>query len=794
MREPAAALATQQLAEFLAVVSSLPDATAALDAAVERAALALEAEVASIVSDGRACTSVGFRARQVPHGKLARVASGESATIDVPGAGVCDAVAVPLRGRIEGHLVVARSGGGGFRGEEVNMLRGMARVVELTFDMLGTLDAERQLRARSEQQAGENAALLTSLRERQRLLEELSVIQRMISRREPLVDILDAIVRGAHEMFGESIVVLRQNEGLAAATPQVVACAGGSERIAQWLAGVPMPDQLAPGCAILPDKTVHRYEFSADPDGADSPQGRPWVRTAIATPVHENGTVIGSLVVASHRPGHRYSEPQRAMLLAFAEHVSLAVTDANTLEAMYRAFHDSLTGLASRALFLDRLTHGLVQAARSNTDITLLFIDLDRFKMVNDTLGHGAGDGLLVEVAERLRACLRASDTAARFGGDEFVVLLHGTNATDAQIVAGRIIEAVRRPFVINELEVCIDASIGIACSQAGRVGAEELLRDADVAMYRAKRAGRGRYATYDPQMHAVLVERLQLEAELRGAAERGELIVHYQPIVALASGAIVGVEALLRWNHPRHGLLVADDFVPIAEECGVIVPIGTLALREACEQVSRWQQAAGAALSVSVNISASQLEQPDLGAEVVDALRSSGLPASSLVLEITEALVLREEPWVAARLAELKQLGVRLAIDDFGAGYSSLAAVRQLPLDIVKIDQSFIDSIGTSVESAPFVAKIVELGHTLNLVVVAEGVQTAEQFEQLRRAGCELGQGYYFAAPTSDVQILPAISCAKAKAPPALPPPTSTLTSLSPFTNQTDSSSPSVR
>jgi diguanylate cyclase (GGDEF)-like protein len=759
MTEPSAALATQLLAEFLAVVSSFPEAGAALDAAVERAALALEAEVAAVVCQGEARTSVGFPCRAVPHGELAEVASGERTTLEIPGAGLGAAVAVPLRGAVEGHLVVARSGPDHFSGEEVNMLRGMARVMELTFEMLRTLDAERRLRARSDRQAGENASLLTSLRERQRLLEQLSVIQRMISRREPLVDILEAIVRGAHELFGDELVVLRQNEGLAPAAPRVVAWAGGNQRAAEWLARVPMPDQLAPGRPILPDKTVHRYEF---PSEAGEPEGggnRLRVRSAIATPVHENGTVIGSLVAASCEEGRRFTESERAMLLAFAEHVSLAVTDANTLEAMYRAFHDSLTGLASRALFLDRLQHGLVQAARSKTNITLLFIDLDRFKMVNDTLGHGAGDVLLVEVAERLRSCLRASDTAARFGGDEFVVLLHGTNAADAEIVADRIIEAVRRPFTVNGMEVFVDASIGIACSESGSVGADDLLRDADVAMYRAKRAGRGRHATYEPEMHAVLVERLQVEAELRGAIDRGEMVVHYQPIVALATGEITGVEALLRWNHPRHGLLVAEEFIPIAEECGTIVPIGTFALREACRQVSQWQQQrpAGSLLTVSVNLSANQLEQPDLCAEVLDALRTSGLSADCLVIEITEALILREEPWVVSRLDELKALGVRLAIDDFGAGYSSLTALRQLPLDIVKIDQSFIEAIGTSSEAAPFAHKIVELGHTLDLLIVAEGVQTVEQLNELRRARCELGQGYYFAEPvcTDELPVL---------------------------------------
>lgn len=739
--ESGPSLATHLLADFLAVVSSFPTADEALAAAVRHAAAALEADLAAVVVDGEATCC--WPDDLAPAESLATIASGGHATLELPGVGAVAALAIPLGGALDGHLVVAR-GGTEFSDHDVNLLRGMARAIELTVEMLSTLDAERRLRAQSEQQASENAALLASLRERQRLMEKLSVIQRMISRREPLPDIVDAVVSGVRDLLGSDIVMLRHTEGLTPAPPRVIARSGGSERIAAWLARVPMPDQLAPGAPLLPDDVVHQYEFPAV--GGEAVRVR--VRSAIATPVHENGTVIGSLVAASYAEGRRHTDAERAILLAFAEHVSLAVTDANTLEAMYRAFHDSLTGLASRALFLDRLQHELAQATRSGNNITLLFVDLDRFKMVNDTLGHTAGDALLVEVADRLRDCLRASDTAARFGGDEFVILLHATSAADAVIVADRVIEAVRRPFCVNGMDVVVDASVGIACSEAGAVSADDLLRDADVAMYRAKRLGRGRHATFEPEMHAALVERLQLESELRSAVEHGEMAVHYQPIVDLATGQVAGVEALLRWHHPRRGLMVAEEFVDVAEECGAIVSIGSFALRDACRRASEWQRERQTPISVSVNISAAQLEQPQLCAEVAAALADSGLPAESLVLEVTEALVLREEPWVSRRLDELKALGLRLAIDDFGAGYSSLAALRDMPVDIVKIDQSFIEAIGTVPDGAEFARKIVELGHTLDLIVVAEGVQSRAQFDVLRRARCELGQGFFFAEP----------------------------------------------
>jgi diguanylate cyclase (GGDEF)-like protein len=536
----AASRATQLLAEFLAVVSSLPDAEAALDAGVEGAALALEAQVAAVVCGGRARTSVGYPADEVPHEELAQIAAGDRQTLVLPTANrPARAIAVPVSS-LGGHLVVARVGDDPFGIEEVNLACGMARVMDMTFQMLRTLESERQLRDRSERQAAENAALLVTLRARQRLSEELSAIQRAISRRDPLTDILDSVTRGLRDLLGDEIAVLRQgasamsaehssSEPWVPAEYRIVSAAGGPAELAEWLATVPMPDHLAPGRAMRPDKSVHHYAFTAGPARLQGSSAR--VRTAIAAPVHENGKVIGSLVLGSCDETREFSDHDHAALLAFAEHASLAVTDANTLEAMYRAFHDSLTGLASRALFLDRLHHGLQQAARTRTNLTLLFIDVDHFKVVNDTLGHSAGDDLLIAVAERVRHCLRASDTAARFGGDEFVVLLHATSAHAATVVAGRIIEAIREPIATGGRDVFVDASIGIAASESGAISADELLRNADVAMYRAKRAGRGQYATFEPHMHETLVERLQLEADLRLALDRSEMAVHYQPI-----------------------------------------------------------------------------------------------------------------------------------------------------------------------------------------------------------------------------------------------------------------------
>ncbi len=538
----AASRATQLLAEFVADVSALPDAESALDAGVKGAARALDAQVAALVCDGRARRSVGYPADCVAHDELADVATNGRQTLLIPAVNrPGHAIAVPM-GSLDGHLVVARLGDEGFSPEEVNLAHGMGRVMGMTFQMLRTLESERQLRDRSERQAAENAALLNSLRSRQRLSEELSSIQRAISRRDPLPDILDSVTRGVRDLLGDDIAVLRQGAPTLAAEQsssapwlpaeyQIVSAAGGPSELAEWLATVPMPDQLAPGRAMRADKSVHHYTFTAGPSRVQSAPRR--VRTAIAAPVHENGKVIGSLVVGSCDQTREFPEHDHAALLAFAEHASLAVTDANTFEAMHRAFHDSLTGLASRALFLDRLQHGLLQAERARTNLTVLFIDLDHFKAVNDTLGHSAGDDLLIAVADRVRHCLRASDTAARFGGDEFVVLLHATNPDAATVVAKRIIDAIGAPIMAGEQEVFVGASIGIAASDWRAVTADELLQNADVAMYCAKRAGRGQYATFEPAMNATLVERLQLEADVDIPATVPEQRAPVQPVRA---------------------------------------------------------------------------------------------------------------------------------------------------------------------------------------------------------------------------------------------------------------------
>jgi diguanylate cyclase (GGDEF)-like protein/PAS domain S-box-containing protein len=415
-----------------------------------------------------------------------------------------------------------------------------------------------------------------------------------------------------------------------------------------------------------------------------------------------------------------------------------------------QAFHDSLTGLPNRALFRDRLEQALVRAARRQGKVGLLYLDLDNFKLINDGLGHQAGDELLREAAARLQACMREEDTVARLGGDEFVVLLGLASENEAVAAVERIEEQFRRPFRIDGRDFVTTTSIGIALGEVGDDGPDALLRNADIAMYRAKAGGRAHHVMFQASMQTDSLARLDLESDLRHAVRRGELRVHYQPIVVLESGRVTEVEALVRWQHPVRGLMAPGDFIAIAEESGLIVPIGQWVLAEACRQVAGWQAdyPSEPALTVSVNLSPRQFQQPNLLEEVGAALREAGLAATGLKLEITEGILMRDVEATIKTLWQLKKLGVALAIDDFGTGYSSLAYLKRLPLDVLKIDRSFIKGIGHNAEDTAIVRAIISMAKSLHLSLTGEGIETAEQAALLRGWACEQGQGYFFSRP----------------------------------------------
>jgi diguanylate cyclase (GGDEF)-like protein/PAS domain S-box-containing protein len=432
------------------------------------------------------------------------------------------------------------------------------------------------------------------------------------------------------------------------------------------------------------------------------------------------------------------------------------VTEQRTLQEQlrYEASHDALTALANRTLLTERATAALERAKRTGHDLAVLFLDLDGFKEVNDSLGHAAGDSLLTIAAQRLRRCVRPGDTVARLGGDEFAVLIEDIDdLTGATTVAARICESLQQPFALGPHRVTVTASLGIALTREGTGTSEDLLRNADLAMYRAKADHPGRWQVFDRAMHTALLSRLELEADLVRALERNELVLHYQPKFDLRTGAIAGAEALVRWQHPTRGLLGPGAFVPTAERTGLIVPMGTWVLRRACRQAMSWQQQRGGApLAMAVNVAGLQVDAtlPDT---VAAALEETGMPAEQLVLEMTESMLLETDEVVEV-LDRLKQLGVRLAIDDFGTGYSSLSYLHRFPADLLKIDRSFVSRMRGSADARSMVAAIVQLARSLSLATVAEGIEHEEELALLDEMGCTYAQGFLLARPAPPMQI----------------------------------------
>jgi diguanylate cyclase (GGDEF)-like protein/PAS domain S-box-containing protein len=429
------------------------------------------------------------------------------------------------------------------------------------------------------------------------------------------------------------------------------------------------------------------------------------------------------------------------------------VTDRKMLEDELerRAFFDSLTGLPNRAVFRDRLEHALARSARVDEALAVLLLDLDGFKLVNDSLGHDAGDELLVAVGGRLAACLRSGDTVARLGGDEFAILLEDAASEESAVaLAGRLLTAMTAPFDVRGREVFTGASIGVSLRVGQADLPDELIRNADAAMYAAKGSGKGRCAVFQPAMHRRTLEFFETQADLQRALVRGEFALQYQPIVDLETGDLRGVEALARWFHPSRGLIMPGGFISVAEETGMIVPLGLWVLAEACRQAKDWidRFPEAADLFMSVNLSTRQLLEHDLIPRVAQILAESTLDPSSLVLEITEGSLMQDVGETAAKLDALKELGTRLALDDFGTGSSSLGHLRQFPIDVLKIDKSFVDGIGEGSDASALIRAIIELARSLRLGIVAEGIETSEQLAELRNAGCGSGQGYLFAKP----------------------------------------------
>ncbi|MDQ6607471.1 MAG: EAL domain-containing protein [Actinomycetota bacterium] len=480
-------------------------------------------------------------------------------------------------------------------------------------------------------------------------------------------------------------------------------------------------------------------------------------RSSMTVAIEGHDGLFGVFGVHSTQP-RTYSPGDIDFVQALANVLADALERQSTEDAIHhRALHDPLTGLPNRLLFLDRLEHTLKRLRRQSRSLAaVLFLDLDHFKLVNDSMGHHAGDELLAAVAARLKHALRPSDTVARFGGDEFgLVLEEISTERDAIAAAERIAAVFAHPFVLDADEHFVTTSIGIALAEGGEEP-DELIRDADAAMYRAKERGRARYELFDEMTRGRAIARLRVENDLRRAVERDELRLVYQPVVSLRHEAIIGVEALLRWDHPQRGVVAPDDFIPVAEETGLIERIGHWVLDRACRQAAHWARAHqdSAPIGIAVNLSPLQLAQRGFPEGVADVLHGSGLDPASLSLEITETVLLDEADVIAENLLGLKSLGVKLVLDDFGTGYSSLSYLTRLPLDALKVDRSFIDGLGTEASDSTITEAIVGMARALSLVVVGEGIETDVQASALRRLRCGLGQGNLFSPPVSAAEI----------------------------------------
>jgi len=722
--------ALEQLTAYLFGLASAGDPETVVLEALDRAAEAMEAEVAALILDGNVISSIGFANGKAPVENLLHTVAGRLTQADLPGVGPCHVSAASFESQGDYCLVVARTGDVAFSAEERNLLRGMSRALALSL---------------------QSARVLAAMNERQALMERLTRILRSINSRAPLPEVLQTIVDGAVELIADtSFAGLRRIDPV---DPDyaVVLCgvqiAAGSVLGRRSRVGVG-----AGGRAISEQRLVviHDYQESADALPV-------WVeastQAAMAAPVHENGIVVGSLVVGSSVVGRRYSEAEQVILLSFADHVSLALTDAMTTQSLHHALeaarhdamHDELTRLPNRALLRDRLEQAWVRGCRTGSPIALLFLDFDDFKDINDSLGHDAGDRLLVSLADRLAGSLRPGDTIARLGGDEFAVLIENlTDAATAEGLAARLLEVLLEPVVVNGRDVTMRGSIGIAVSEFTEPDSQSLLYSADLAMYEAKRRGGGRYVRYRPDMHLDTLVRLDTEQALKRAIGAGELVLHYQPIEELPSGRMIGAEALIRWQHPERGLIGPMEFVPIAEASGLIIRLGEWVLRTACTEATRWPSG----IEIAVNLSPRQLE-PELPQLVRDILAETGLHADRLVLEVTEATAMADAPETQRIIEELHAMGVHFSIDDFGTGHSSIARLRTLPVDQLKIDKSFVSTLDASDSGTDvFISAIVALAHGSGLVAVAEGVETAGQRCRLVALGCDRAQGYLFSRP----------------------------------------------
>jgi diguanylate cyclase (GGDEF)-like protein/PAS domain S-box-containing protein len=596
--------------------------------------------------------------------------------------------------------------------------------------------------AEIERRAAQHAAVA---RLGEHALERASISELMQEAVSTMVEILGVDGAAVAELLGE-----RQSFELRASCGSPAAEPGATVPVAGW--GAQAASTVHSGEPVVVPDWAAEKRFEWDPGIRAA-----GVRSTLTVLIGDRDTRYGVLATYALDP-RDYTATDIDFVQSLANVLADALERQSTEDAIeYRALHDPLTGLPNRVLFLDRLEHALGRLRRQpGARAAVLFIDLDNFKLVNDSMGHQAGDELLAAVAARLKQAVRPSDTVARFGGDEFGLLLDELYSERGAIaMAERIAAVLARPFALGATEHFVTTSIGIALAEGGELAAD-LIRDADAAMYRAKERGRARYELYDEVMRSRAIARLRMENDLRRAIERDELHLAYQPVVTLRDESVVGVEALIRWAHPERGAIAPDDFIPIAEDSGLIERIGDWALETACRQAASWAASRpdAAPIAISVNLSPAQLSQRACAEHVERILHSTGFDPCRLSLEITESLLVSKSEAIGDVLRSLKALGVRLVLDDFGTGYSSLGYLTRLPLDALKIDQAFVRALGTVPADDAITQAIVAMAHALSLQVVAEGIETQAQAAELRRLGCDLAQGYYFSAPLTARQM----------------------------------------
>ncbi len=637
----------------------------------------------------------------------------------------------------------------------------LLRIWHLMVDVEDHRRIQRQLTTSMEQQrqrTEENRALLASLRERQMLAERLSRIQRKISTRAPLQEVLDAITQGAAELLHDDVAALRLIDEHDPSTMVMVASVGVPEHIVEAQSRLPVGHGVG-GRAIV-DNQLCIQDSYAEWEGAIPSFVSGGLQTAMAAPVRLGTRAIGSLVVATFESDRRYSAAEQDALTSFAEHVGLALNDARSVralndaldQAVHQAMHDELTGLPNRACFYDRTEQALRMGRREDTATAVLLFDLDRFKEINDTLGHRYGDRVLQAIGPRILPLLRESDTLARLGGDEFCVLLPRAEGVEAAMeVAHRITVALEEPLEVDGMTLVVAASCGVTVAPDHGDTADLLLQRADVAMYVAK-TSRLDVAAYEDRLDRNTPDRLALVGELRRAIAEDRLVLHYQPQLTVRTGEVEGVEALVRWQHERRGLLAPEAFIPMAEDTGLIHQITSWVLDEALRQLSCWiadpAVELGEDFTVAVNVSTQSLLDESFAVEVAVALDRFGIAPHHLVLEVTETTIMADPEHAKRVLDSLAGLGVQFSIDDFGTGYSSLAALKDLPVHHLKIDKSFVLGMHEDADAETIVRSVIDLGHTLGLRTVAEGVELDTVWDLLAILGCDAAQGYLLSHP----------------------------------------------